>query len=57
MKCTFLADWLACELLGRGNYPQKIKILPVNDDDHEYTKPFMTKHFFKKLAFITSVNC
>ena len=43
MKCTFLADWLACELLRRGNYPQKIKLLPVNDDDNEYTKPFMAK--------------
>ena len=52
MKCTFLADWLACELLhiGRGNYPQKITLLSVNDDDHEHTciKSFMTKHFFKK---------
>ena len=49
MKCTFLADWLACELVhvGRGNYPQKLKLLPVNDDDHEYISSFMTKHFFK----------
>ena len=52
----FLADWLACELLGRGNYPQKITLLSVNDNDHEYIKSFMTQHFFKKLAFITSVN-